>query len=93
MFSFATEAETMSMMTLTPLPPVASSTSSDQFGLRVSMARSAPYSLSFARRASLVEVPMTSFAPLSFAICMPMMPTPELAPWMMMLSPGCSRHW
>ena len=34
---------------------------------------------------------MTSFAPLSLAICMPMMPTPELAPWMMMLSPGCSR--
>ena len=47
-----------------------------------SSARSQPYSLRRARFSALVEVPMTSFAPISLAICMPMMPTPALAAWM-----------
>src|SRR6476659_6498583 len=52
--------EIMSITTSTPLPAVTFKTSSDQFALRGSMTRSAPNSLSRARRESLVEVPMTS---------------------------------
>ena len=55
------------------------------------MARSAPNSFSRARRASLVEVPITSLAPMSLAICRPISPTPELAPWIITLSPACRR--
>ena len=56
----------------------------------MSMATSQPYSFSRARRAALVELPSTSFAPMNLAICMPISPTPELAPWIRMLSPRCS---
>ena len=64
---------------------------SSQVGSLVLTARSAPYSLSLARRASLVEVPTTNFAPISLAICNPMMPTPELATCTITLSPALSR--
>src|SRR5262249_8517302 len=53
--------------------------------------RSQPNSFSRARRASLVEVPMTTEAPICLAICMPKRPTPELAPWISTDSPFFSR--
>ena len=80
-FSLATLAETWSTIRSTPLPSVAFSTSSAQAVCVVSTARSAPNSFSRSRRLALVEVPITSRAPLSLAICMPIRPTPELAPW------------
>ena len=83
--------DSMSTVRFTPLPPVASSTCFGHSGSLVLTARSAPNSLSRARRASLVEVPTTNFAPISLAICKPMMPTPELAPWTITVSPALSR--
>jgi len=77
----ATLADTWSMIRCTPLPSVAAMTSSAQAGLDVSMARSAPQSFSRARRPASVDEPITRLAPMNLAICMPMMPTPELAPW------------
>ncbi len=35
-----------------------------------------------------MDVPITSRAPFSLAICMPISPTPELAPWISTLSPA-----
>ena len=55
------------------------------------MARSAPNSFKRARRPALVEVPITSRAPLSLAICSPIRPTPELAPWISTVSPAFRR--
>ena len=81
----------MSTVRCTPLPSVAASTCSGHFGSRVSTARSAPNSFSFARRSSLVEVPTTSFAPISLATCSPMIPTPELAPCTITNSPAFIR--
>src|SRR5262249_28876621 len=52
---------------------------------------SAPNSFRLARRASLVDEPITTFAPMSLAICKPIRPTPELAPWIITLSPARSR--
>ena len=83
--------DSMSTVRFSPLPPVASSTCSGQSGSLVLTARSAPNSLSRARRASLVEVPTTNFAPISLAICRPMMPTPELAPCTITVSPAFRR--
>ena len=91
MFSLATLAETWSTIRSTPFLSVAACTFSDQLGSVVSTARSAPNSLSRARRAALVEVPMTRRAPLSLAICSPIRPTPELAPWIITVSPALSR--
>ena len=36
----------------------------------------------------MVELPTTTVAPMNFAICSPISPTPELAPWIMMALPG-----
>ena len=51
---------------------------------------SAPNSVSLARRPALVEVPITRPAPMNFAICSPIRPTPELAPWITTLWPFLS---
>ena len=83
--------DSMSTVRLTPLPPVAAKTSSGHFGFLVSTTRSAPKSLSLARRSGLVEVPTTNFAPMNLATCKPMMPTPELAPCTITLSPAFRR--
>jgi len=88
---FATAAETWSTISSTPRPPVASSTRSGQAGSPVSTATSQPNSPSRARRSALVELPSTSFAPIDLAICMPMRPTPEDAPWISTLSPATRR--
>ncbi len=63
MFALATGAETMSTISSTPRPPVAASTSSGQFSRLLSTARVAPNAARLARRAGLVDVPMTSPAP------------------------------
>ena len=55
----------------------------------MSIARSQPYSASRARHSGLREVPSTCLAPMNFAICIPISPTPEEAPWIRMLSPFC----
>ena len=61
--------------------PTAHSTWSTQPGSLESTARSAPNSFSRPRRIASVEEPITSLAPLSFAICSAIRPTPELAPF------------
>ena len=50
-----------------------------------------PYSPSRARRAGLVEVPITIDAPISLPICKPIRPTPVLAPWISSVSPRLRR--
>ena len=42
------------------------------------------------RRPASVDDPITNFAPLSFAICIAIRPTPELAPWIKTDWPGCN---
>src|SRR3984893_11561482 len=44
-----------------------------------------------AGRAGLVELPITGDAPISLAICIPIRPTPELAPWTSSVSPRLRR--
>src|SRR4029078_9995064 len=79
--------DSISTVRLSPAPPVACSTFFGHSGSLVLTARSAPNSFSRARRASLVEVPTTNVAPISLAICRPMMPTPEPAPCTITVSP------
>ena len=43
-----------------------------------------------ARRVASVEEPITSLAPLNFAICIAISPTPELAPWISTVWPFCN---
>ena len=88
---FTVVPDTMSTTRFTPLSPVAFFTCSGHVGSVVSIARSQPYSLSRARRPAWVEVPITSDAPLSLPICMPISPTPELAPWISSVSPAFRR--
>ena len=88
-FALATGADTWSTIRWTPWPSVAASTASGQAGSALSMARSAPYSASLARRSALVEVPITRAAPISLATCKPISPTPELAPWISTAWPRC----
>src|SRR3954468_20284668 len=89
-FWLATLPETWSTMRSTPSPFVAFSTSSTHEGSGEAPARSAPYSFSRPRRVASVEEPITSLAPLSFAICIAIRPTPELAPWISTACPGCT---
>jgi hypothetical protein len=70
---------------------VAFFTCSGQAGSLESRGRSQSNSVSRARRSGLVDVPITSEAPISLAICMPISPTPALAPCISMVSPRFRR--